>query len=539
MLRRQPAQAGLTDDTMQHVVGGSIRLAAFWRLSDRAPRSFVSRDSLRPPALSALTRATTLDSFFRAFFVSTMNHRVFIFAAPDPDKALVIPELSLIVVSMPFAPVSQANIARGPYPPPAPGLGFRYAELPQWAAVYYFLPRCTMSLVDVTRFRARDIMQFALLATCWERILNEWANLGLFAAVHSSEEEFFKKQKELLASRPALPAGALDPFMIAGADLDASAQSWRRPDGVLGAEPFEFLTFVDLLSLYDPTRAAPLDALCELMRLLGPVYTRAIRQNESSVCVAGALALKSTIIQAKGLSPRSGPQVVAMHLPSLLWSILDDFRMCPGNADLSPKEVLLELRARAMLVNGRDGHRQRAALPPAMDPVETASTASMTPSGLYDLLHPANATKVGNKRAINFVVEMDADSDVDELQIQLSVLPILKPKKRCSGGSMPDRLRSDSPHPRGCSHDRGRDGDHSRDGIRGCERRTRRSPSADSEGGGRVKPGSKARVVTWANDQHPGPLRSRFCSPPENGEQWLSRSSGGHTKPSFGSPARS
>ena len=43
MLWRQPAQAGLTDDTMQHVVGGSIRLAAFWRLSDRAPRSFVTR----------------------------------------------------------------------------------------------------------------------------------------------------------------------------------------------------------------------------------------------------------------------------------------------------------------------------------------------------------------------------------------------------------------------------------------------------------------------------------------------------------------
>ena len=43
MLWRQPAQAGLTDDTMQHAVGGTIRLAAFWRLSDRAPRSFVTR----------------------------------------------------------------------------------------------------------------------------------------------------------------------------------------------------------------------------------------------------------------------------------------------------------------------------------------------------------------------------------------------------------------------------------------------------------------------------------------------------------------
>ena len=43
MLWRQPAQAGLTDDTMQHAVGGTIRLAAFWRLSDRALRSFVTR----------------------------------------------------------------------------------------------------------------------------------------------------------------------------------------------------------------------------------------------------------------------------------------------------------------------------------------------------------------------------------------------------------------------------------------------------------------------------------------------------------------
>ena len=174
-----------------------------------------------------------------------------------------------------------------------------------------------------------------------------------------------------------------------------------------------------------------------------------------------------------------------------------------------------------------------------MDPAEATSTASMTPSSLYDLLHPANSTKVGKKRAINFVVEMDADSDVDELQIQLSVLPILKPKKPCSGGITSDRWRSDCPHPRGRSYDRGRDGDRSRDGIRDCDRRTRRSPSAGSERGDRVKPGSKARAITWAIDQRPSPLRSRVCSPFESGEQSLSRSPGGHRKPSFGSPARS
>ena len=51
-----------------------------------------------------------------------------------------------------------------------------------------------------------------------------------------------------------------------------------RPNGGLGAEPFEFLTFTDVLMLYDPARAAPLDALCELMRVLGSVYTRAVRR---------------------------------------------------------------------------------------------------------------------------------------------------------------------------------------------------------------------------------------------------------------------
>ena len=55
-----------------------------------------------------------------------MNHQVYIFAAPDPDKALTIPELSKVVVSLPFAPWSWVNVAHGPFPPPIPGLGSRY-----------------------------------------------------------------------------------------------------------------------------------------------------------------------------------------------------------------------------------------------------------------------------------------------------------------------------------------------------------------------------------------------------------------------------
>ena len=101
-----------------------------------------------------------------------MNHQVFIIAAPDPDKALVIPELSSMVVAIPFAPVSQASVALGPCPPPALGFGVRYEALPQWEAVYYVEHRCTMALGDVALFRACGIMQFALLANCWERILD-------------------------------------------------------------------------------------------------------------------------------------------------------------------------------------------------------------------------------------------------------------------------------------------------------------------------------------------------------------------------------
>ena len=55
-----------------------------------------------------------------------MNHQVFIIAAPDPDKALVIPELSMVVISLPFAPWLGVNVAHGPFPPPAPGLGAIY-----------------------------------------------------------------------------------------------------------------------------------------------------------------------------------------------------------------------------------------------------------------------------------------------------------------------------------------------------------------------------------------------------------------------------
>ena len=198
-----------------------------------------------------------------------MNHQVYIVAAPYPDKALAIPELSMVVVSLPFAPWSWADVANDMYQPPSPDLGSCYKELPQWAAVYFFLPRSTLSLApgDVTQFRACDIMEFALLVNSWERVLDECAGLGLFAAVCADEEEFFKKQKhrpQLLATRHALQAGVPAPLEIAGADLDISAQPWRRLGGWLGAEPFEFLAFSNVLALFDPARDAPLDALCEL-----------------------------------------------------------------------------------------------------------------------------------------------------------------------------------------------------------------------------------------------------------------------------------
>ena len=63
------------------------------------------------------------------------------------------------------------------------------------------LHHVTSSLLpgNAIQFRACDIMQFALLSNCWERILDEWANLGLFATAHASEEAYFKKQKERLA----------------------------------------------------------------------------------------------------------------------------------------------------------------------------------------------------------------------------------------------------------------------------------------------------------------------------------------------------
>ena len=95
------------------------------------------------------------------------------------------------------------------------------------------------------------------------------------------------------------------------------------------------------------------------MRTLGSVYTRAVRRLSNTDCVVGALALKSTIIQAKGLASRAEPQVIAMHLPSLLWSVIDDFPACLTVSCLGPKEASLELHARAMFINGRDEDRQR------------------------------------------------------------------------------------------------------------------------------------------------------------------------------------
>ena len=126
MLWRQPAQAGLTDDTMQHAVGGTIRLAAFWRLSDRAPRSFVSRETLsdRQRSVRSLACQPPTDDL-RSLTSAPCSTRCWFSAQPFP-KALVIPDLSMVVASVPSAPWDDADAANGMLPPLSAGLGDRW-----------------------------------------------------------------------------------------------------------------------------------------------------------------------------------------------------------------------------------------------------------------------------------------------------------------------------------------------------------------------------------------------------------------------------
>lgn len=68
----------------------------------------------------------------------------------------------------------------------------------------------------------------------------------------------------------------------------------------------------------------------------------------------------------------------------------------------------------------------------ARAPVETVSTDSMVPAGLYDLLYPAASTIEGKKRAVGEVVDLDGDSD-EEPEIELAIKPIPKAEKQCPG----------------------------------------------------------------------------------------------------------
>ena len=198
-----------------------------------------------------------------------LPHGVLIINGPDPEKALVIPDGSPIFVNTRFLPW-QNFTGLAPLPPPPPGLGGSYKELPQCFAVSIFVGPSKLhhDAPTTTLARTTSSLTFLLTHHCWFRLLSRWFALGLFNAPLADEDELLQKMKQVY--QPAA-AGTPDPFLLAAIDFDQSADNWGA--GGLPTRPpaFEFLHEVSILSLYRAAENMPLAAVCALARVLGSV----------------------------------------------------------------------------------------------------------------------------------------------------------------------------------------------------------------------------------------------------------------------------
>ena len=137
-------------------------------------------------------------------------------------------------------------------------------------------------------FDRLSVLRLAVLAAAWRRILGSLSNLGVFGTVHV--DTFRTACAQALLSRQ-IPVPEL---LLQWGDLGHSeAIVPLGPAPSAEAKTVDFLQYLTVGALCDPTADVPFAPLSDMARCLGPVYTAVARTDPRGAVVVGAASLIS------------------------------------------------------------------------------------------------------------------------------------------------------------------------------------------------------------------------------------------------------
>jgi hypothetical protein len=145
-----------------------------------------------------------------------------------------------------------------------------WVQISQWAAISGLLPFCEPDPAVASYFDRLSVLRLAVLAAAWRRILGSLSDLGVFGTVHVDEDAFRTACAQALLSRQ-IPVPEL--FLQWGDLGHSEAIVPLGPVPSAEAKTVDFLQYLTVGALCDPTADVPFASLSDLARCLGPVYT--------------------------------------------------------------------------------------------------------------------------------------------------------------------------------------------------------------------------------------------------------------------------
>ena len=169
------------------------------------------------------------------------------------------------------------------------------------------------------------------------------------------------------------------------------------------AKTVDFLQYMTVGALCDPTADVPFAALSDMTRCLGPVFTAAARVDPMGSVVVGAASL---VAAAGYVTPRAGdshPALLARHVLSMLKTTRSSF---PARLGINSfQNYSAEIEARAEYVGGTAAARDRvaeqlcpraiAAKAPTLNSLLRSLPRPTPPSAVYEAygFAPSNGTR--------------------------------------------------------------------------------------------------------------------------------------------------
>jgi len=182
-----------------------------------------------------------------------------------------------------------------------------WVQIPQWAAISGLLPFCEPDPAVAIYFDRLSVLRLAILAASWRRILGSLSDLGVFGTVHVDEDAFRTACAQALLSRQ-IPVPEL--FMQWGDLGHSEAIVPLGPVPSAEAKTVDFLQYMTVGALCDPTADVPFASLSDMTRCLGPVFTAAARVDPMGSVAVGAASL---VAAAGYVTPRAGDSHPALR----------------------------------------------------------------------------------------------------------------------------------------------------------------------------------------------------------------------------------